>query len=83
MKILNNLNAVVSKKLSGYSDRVLSALRERAIEQVKTKIALSAKTIDDFSQDELEFLVRDEEDKIKAKFKGTVGIGLLAFLGLS
>ena len=36
-----------------------------------------------FSQDELEVLVKDEEEKIKARFKNTLGLGLLAFLGLS
>ena len=80
---MDKLKSKISSNLGGYSDRLLSALREKAIEQVKAKIALSGKTIGDFNQDELEILVKDEEESIKGKFKGTVGIGLLAFLGLS
>ena len=34
-------------------------------------------------QEELEILVKDEEEKIKNRFKNTLGLGLIAFLGLS
>ena len=73
----------MSPTFTKYSDRIIGALREKAIQEVKVKIALAGKTRDDFTQDELEILVKDKEEEIKAKFKGTVGLGLLAFLGLS
>ena len=83
MKLVSKFKSEISSNFNGYSDRLTSALREKAIEQVKVKIALSGKTSGDFSQDELEVLVKDEEEKIKARFKNTLGLGLLAFLGLS
>ena len=83
MKLVSKFKSEISSNFNDYSDRLTSALREKAIEQVKVKIALSGKTSGDFSQDELEVLVKDEEEKIKARFKNTLGLGLLAFLGLS
>lgn len=83
MKSIDKLKSKISANLDGYSNQVLGALREKAIEQAKAKIALSGKNSADFSQDELEILVKDEEEKIKTRFKNTLGLGLIAFLGLS
>lgn len=83
MKSIDNIKSKISSSLNGYSTQVRHALREKAIEQVKVKIALNERNIADFSQDELEIMVKDEEEKIKSKYKNTLGIGLLAFLGLS
>ena len=83
MKSIDKLKSKISANLDGYSNQVLDALREKAIEQTKAKIALSGKNSADFSQEELEILVKDEEEKIKNRFKNTLGLGLIAFLGLS
>ena len=83
MKSINKLRSKISANIDGYSNQVLGALREKAIEQAKEKIALSGKNSTDFSQNELEILVKAEEEKIKTRFKNTLGLGLIAFLGLS
>lgn len=83
MESIDKLKSGISDNFDGFSNQVLDALREKAIEQTKAKIALSGKNSADFSQDELEILVKDEEEKIKTRFKNTLGLGLIAFLGLS
>ena len=83
MDSIDKLKSRISANFDGFSNQVLDALREKAIEQTKAKIALSGKHSADFSQDELESLVKDEEEKIKTRFKNTLGLGLIAFLGLS
>ena len=83
MESIDKLKSRISDNFDDFSNQVLDALREKAIEQTKAKIALSGKNSADFSQDELEILVKDEEEKIKTRFKNTLGLGLIAFLGLS
>jgi hypothetical protein len=53
MESIDKLKSKISANLDGYSNQVLDALREKAIEQTKTR------------------------------FKNTLGLGLIAFLGLS
>ena len=60
-----------------------SKIRERAITQAKARIALSEKKFQDFTQDELEIVVRDEEDKVKRSLKQSAVVALLITLGLS
>ena len=83
MESIDKLKSRISDNFDDFSNQVLDALREKAIEQTKAKIALSGKNSADFNQDELEILVKDEEEKIKTRFKNTLGLGLIAFLGLS
>ena len=83
MESIDKLKSRISDNFDDFSNQVLDALREKAIEQTKAKIALSGKNSADFSQDELEILVKDEEEKIKTRFKNTLGLGLISFLGLS
>ena len=84
LKILNNFKEKLINPYQKLEDKVRSALREKAIENAKSTIALSGQKVADLDQDELESIVKVEEDKIKASFsKGIVATGLLAFLGLS
>jgi len=73
----------ISSNYDDYSARISEALRERAITEAKARIALAGRSLRDISPDELEFIVKEEEDKIKTRYKNNLGIGLLAYLGLT
>jgi hypothetical protein len=67
----------------GILEKYRSKIRERAIIQTKARIALSERKIEDFTEDELEVIVRDEEDKVKRSLKQSAVVALLLTLGLS
>ena len=71
----NKINAVLEK----YSDLI----RERAITQAKAKIASNGKEIKDFTEEQLEIIVVEEEYQIKSKLKNSTFMSVLAFFGLS
>ena len=83
MKTLDELTMGIAEGLDQASDRVRLALREKAIEKAKARIALAGRRISEIEKSDLELIVKDEEDKIKETYKGLAGIGLLAFLGLN
>lgn len=62
--------------------RYKANIREKAIKHAKTRILLAGKQVEDFSPDELEIIVKEEEDKIIAQFKEKGALAALAFLGI-
>lgn len=64
-------------------DKVKQKIREKAISRAKTRIVLAGKKPEDFDEDELEIIVREEEDKIKGSAKEKGLLVLLSLLGLS
>ena len=60
-----------------------SRLREKAIDRAKTRIILAGKTPEDFEADDLEVIVREEEEKIKSAIKEKGFLAVLALLGIS
>jgi hypothetical protein len=83
MKAIRKLKSKLSSNYEDYNVRISASLREKAIKEVKVKIALTNKSIDEFEPDELEFLVKEEEEKLKALYKDSLGVLLLAYLGFS
>ena len=73
----------VSDLKDGLIGRYQSKIRERAITQTKARIALSERNFDDFTEDELEVIVQDEEDKVKGNLKQSAVVAVLIVLGLS
>lgn len=73
--------------MTNFKDRLIDKyrdkIREKAIVQAKKRIALSGKKVADFSEDELEFIVVEEERKIKSGMRNTGIVALLIALGLS
>jgi hypothetical protein len=67
----------------GLVGRFRSRIRERAITQAKARIALSGRDFADFSESELEIIVRDEEEKVKGSLKQSAVVAALIVLGLS
>ena len=67
----------------GLTGRYRSKIRERAITQAKARIALSQRDFEDFTDDELEVIVQDEEGKVKGSLKQSAVVAALIVLGLS
>lgn len=64
-------------------DKLKQKIRDKAIGRAKTRIILAGKTPEDFNEDELEIIVKEEEDKIKGSAKEKGLLVLLSLLGLS
>ena len=64
-------------------DRLQQKIREKAISRAKTRIVLAGKTPEDFNEEQLEIIVKEEEDKIKGSAKEKGLLVLLSLLGLS
>ena len=57
-------------------------LRQKAIKNVEAECILRNIEFEDIAQDKLEVLIRNEEDKIKSKYKTNTIVLLLIALGL-
>lgn len=71
------------KIIKSISNRYKTTIREKAIRQAKARIILTGKTPQDFSADDLEIIVQEEEVKIKSALKDKGLLAALALLGLS
>jgi hypothetical protein len=58
-------------------------LRERALLRTRARLVESAVDIEKLSDEELEIIIRDEEDKLLGEYKSKGLIALLALLGIS
>lgn len=68
------------KKLSS---KVKSAIREKAIGRAKTRIIIAQKRPEDFSPQELEVIVQEEESQIYSSIREKGLLAVLAVLGLN
>jgi hypothetical protein len=71
--------AIKSKKLK---DAISKKIREKAILSTKARLAEHHKTFDDYSDEELEIIISNEEQKIKDDLKTKSLVAALAVLGL-
>ncbi|MDN4502342.1 hypothetical protein QX776_08005 [Alteromonadaceae bacterium BrNp21-10] len=62
--------------------KIRMAIREKAIQKAKTRIMIAGRTAESFTAEELEVIVREEEDNIKSNYKEKGLLGLAALLGL-
>ncbi|MEM0912846.1 MAG: hypothetical protein AAGJ37_17865 [Pseudomonadota bacterium] len=60
-----------------------SAIREKAIGRAKTRIVLAKRKPEDFTPDELEVIVQEEEAKIYSSIKEKGLLAVLAILGIN
>ncbi|PLY07797.1 MAG: hypothetical protein C0625_04320 [Arcobacter sp.] len=74
-----NYPAIKSKELK---DSIKRKIREKAILSTKARLAEHHKTFDDYTDDELEIIISDEERKIKDDLKTKSLVAALAILGL-
>lgn len=71
------------KLLSYIPNKYRSAIRERAIARAHTRIVIAGRDPEDFSEQDLEIVVSEEEGKIKSELKEKGLFAALALLGLS
>jgi hypothetical protein len=64
-------------------DKYRSKIRERAISQAKAQIALAGKKVADYSEEDLEIIVLNEEEKVKRSMKTSGLVVILIALGLA
>lgn len=69
-------------KSQSVKDKVAFKIREKAILATKARLAENHKTFEDFSDEELEIIISDEERKIKDDLKTKSLVAALAILGL-
>ena len=63
--------------------RYKTFVREKAIERVKKELKLRQKDISDFSDDEMESLLAEEEREVEKKYKFNSLYALLAIMGIN
>ena len=69
--------------LAPLANRYQSIIRNKAIERAKTRVILAGRAPEDFSPDDLEVVVSEEEQKIKSEIRDKGLLAVLALLGLS
>ena len=57
-------------------------IRDKAISRTQTRLLIAGRKEEDFSEDELEIIVREEEDKIRSSLREKGLMTLAAALGL-
>jgi hypothetical protein len=77
---MGNWLTTTRDKLTG---RYRSALREKAIAQAKVEIALAGKKVTDYDAEQLETIVKAQEDRILQKYRNSAFVVLLLALGLA
>ena len=80
---MSKLEELLNKIPQSVKDKFLIKKRERAIEIVKQKLTDSKKNISDFSDDEMEGLIGDEEKKLKDDQLIAILVGVAAAEGIS
>tara|TARA_Y100000590_G_scaffold437309_1_gene558814 strand:+ start:1730 stop:1996 length:267 start_codon:yes stop_codon:yes gene_type:complete len=77
----------VSKELKKYpkwlTDKYYNRVREKAIERIKKELSLRQKEISDFSDNELEALIAEEEKEVMKSHKFGSMQALLILLGIN
>ncbi len=72
---------------SGFKERVIhqyaNVIRERAIRRAKSRIALNGRKPRELSEDELEIIVKEEEDTIKRRIYGSGIAAIMVVLGVN
>ena len=76
------LAKLLEKAPQSVKDKYKMKIREKAIERAKEKIIKHNKTIDDYSDDEMEDLIATEEGNLNEDVKKTVLTSLLVAAGI-
>lgn len=79
---MSMLSDLLSKAPQSVKDKYKMKIREKAIEKVKENIVKHNKTIDDYSDDEMEELIAAEEGNLNEDVKKTILTTLLVAAGI-
>ena len=63
-------------------DRFKKIVRDKAIKNFENELKIRQKKISDFSDDEIEVLIAEEERKVMSKIKTGAFTGILAVFGI-
>lgn len=83
MRLLKTLRAREIPYLSAIPKKYRSMVREKAIDRARTRIIIAGSDPSQFSQTDLEIVVREEEDKIKGSIKEKGLLAVLTLFGLN
>jgi len=72
----------LTSKRQSIVDKYRSVIREKAIAAAKGEIALAGKEVSDYTADQLEIIVKDQEDKIVTKYRNSTLVVFLLALGI-
>ena len=81
--VLNMMKNMKLPAIPNIPNKYKGVIREKAISRARTRIIIAGKQPSEFSQDDLEIIVREEEDKIKSSIKQRGLLAVLALLGLN
>jgi hypothetical protein len=71
------------KKVINLKAKLNQKIRDKAISRAKTRIVLAGKVPEDFDEEQLEIIVKEEEDLLISNAKGKGLLVLASLLGLS
>lgn len=71
------------KRIVNLKDKLNQKIRDKAISRAKTRIVLAGKVPEDFDQEQLEVIVKEEEERILSGAKEKGLLVLASLLGLS
>jgi hypothetical protein len=66
-----------------FKAKLAQRVREKAIKQAETRIIIAGKEPSDFTEEQLEIIVQEEEQKITGSYKEKGLLVLASLLGLS
>lgn len=71
------------KFISYIPDKYRQLLRDKAIARARTRIVIAGRDPEQFAEEDLEVVVREEEDKIRGEIRDKGLLAVLALLGLN
>ena len=78
---MKNLSIKKPALMNPISDKYRRFIREKAIKRARTRIIVAGNDPRDFNEEDLEIVVKEEEDKIKQSIKEKGLLLVLASLG--
>jgi hypothetical protein len=78
-----NMSTWLAERKDSLIGKYRSVIREKAIAQAKVEIALAGKYVTDYDQEQLEVIVKAQEDKIVQKYRNSTFVVLLLVLGIT
>jgi type IV secretory pathway VirB4 component len=79
---MSRLSELLKKAPQSIKDRYNSKIRDNAIQEVKKKIIKLNKKISDYSDEEMEIMIKEEEARINETVKITILTTLLVTAGI-
>jgi len=81
--IIDNIKNTLETKKTDLEQLVKTKLREKALLRTKARPIENGVDIDDLTEEELEIIIKDEEDKLIDNYKTNSIVVLAALLGIS